>query len=126
MDERVRSALARGQLIDMTTTGRLSGRPRRIEIVTHAIGGRLYVSGVPRQRKRAWLANLEADPRLTIHLKGDVSADVPARARIVADEAERRRVLAHVARAWHRDDLETMVRFSPLIEVEPLEQAAAA
>jgi deazaflavin-dependent oxidoreductase (nitroreductase family) len=126
MDDRVQNALARGQLIDMTTTGRRSGQPRRIEIVTHAINGRVYISGIPRARKRAWLANLEADSRLTIHLKGDVRADVPAQARVVTDEAERRAILAHVAKAWNRSDLETMVRLSPLIEVEAVEAAAAA
>jgi deazaflavin-dependent oxidoreductase (nitroreductase family) len=118
MDDNIRRALTRGHLIDITTTGRRSGQPRRVEIVFHAIEGRLYISGVPSARTRAWLRNLEADPRLTFHLKGPVAvADLPATARIVTDEAERRRVLAHVARAWSRSDVETMVRLSPLIEV---------
>ena len=122
MDEQIRTALMTGGLIDMTTTGRRSGLPRRIEIALHAIGGRLYVSGMPSQRKRSWLWNLEADPHLVIHLKGPVRADVPARARVIRDDAERRAVLAVIARAWHRDP-ETMVRLSPLIEVTADEQA---
>ena len=113
----LRAALAHGGVIDITTTGRRSGAPRRIEIAFHVIGGRLYISGMPSPRRRSWLANLEANPRLTFHLKGAVAADLPATARIVGDEAERRSVLAHVARSWGRDDLETMVRQSPLIEV---------
>jgi hypothetical protein len=36
---------------------------------------------------------------------------------VITDEAERRDVLAGVARAWRRDDLDNMVRHSPLIEV---------
>jgi deazaflavin-dependent oxidoreductase (nitroreductase family) len=116
-DQEIRRALERGHVIDMTTTGRRSGEPRRIEIVFHNIGGRLYISGMPRRRKRDWLANLEANPRFTLHLKGPVTADLAATARVIADEAERREVLPHIARAWKRDDLEEMVRHSPLIEV---------
>lgn len=113
----LRAALGRGGVIDITTTGRRSREPRRIEIAFHAIGGRIYVSGMPSPRRRSWLANLEADPRFTFHLKGPVPADLPATARIVDDEAERRAILPHVARAWGRDDIEAMVRHSPLIEV---------
>jgi deazaflavin-dependent oxidoreductase (nitroreductase family) len=113
----VRSALARGHTVDITTTGRRSGRPRRIEIMFHNIGGRIYISGIPFRRRRSWLANLEANPKLTFHLKGRVQADLPATARIIDGEAERRELLPHVARTWGRDDIEAMVRYSPLIEV---------
>jgi deazaflavin-dependent oxidoreductase (nitroreductase family) len=113
----IRSALQHGDTIDITTTGRRSGRPRRIEIVFHNIGGRIYISGHPARAKRDWLLNLEAQPEFTFHLKGRVKADLPARARVITDDAERRQVLPHVARAWNRDDVETMVRYSPLIEV---------
>ena len=118
MDDGIRAALARGGTIDITTSGRRTGQPRRIEIVFHRIDGRMWISGIPSPRKRAWLANLEADPRLTVHLKGPVAhADLPATARIVTDEAERRYVLERVARAWRRTDLDRMVEQSPLIEV---------
>jgi hypothetical protein len=72
---------------------------------------------MPRREKRAWLANIEANPRVTVHLKRDVVADLPGEARVVTDESERRALLGHVARAWGRDDLEVMVRYSPLIEI---------
>ena len=111
------AALERGHTIDITTTGRRSGKQRRIEIVFHNIGGRIYISGMPRPEKRDWLLNLEANPRLTFHLKGRVSADLPAAARVIDDEEERREVLAHVARNWRRNDVDVMVRYSPLIEV---------
>jgi deazaflavin-dependent oxidoreductase (nitroreductase family) len=116
-DEKVRAALARGGVVDITTTGRKSGQPRRIEIVFHNIDGRIYISGIPSTRRRAWLRNLEARPELTFHLKGQVKADLPAKARIIEGEAERRLLLAPIARNWRRNDLETMVRLSPLIEV---------
>lgn len=118
MNDDVRSALSRGGTIDITTNGRRTGQPRRIEIVFHRIDGRIWISGIPSRRKRSWLANLEADPRLTFHLKGPVAvADLPATARIVSDPEERRPILARVAQAWRRTDLDRMVEQSPLIEV---------
>lgn len=118
MDPAIRAALDQGGIVDITTTGRQSGEPRRIEIVFHNVGGRVVISGMPiRERTRAWLRNLEADPRLTLHLKQGVTADLPATARIVTDEAERRELLVHVARNWNRTDVDAMVAWSPLVEV---------
>ncbi|TMF67864.1 MAG: nitroreductase family deazaflavin-dependent oxidoreductase [Chloroflexi bacterium] len=115
--EAIDAALERGHTIDITTKGRRTGRPRRLEIVFHNIGGRIYISGTPYPGKRKWLLNLEADPHFTFHLKGRTSADLPATARVIEDEAERREILPHIARIWKRDDVDRMVRYSPLIEV---------
>ena len=115
-DIAIRRVLRHGHNIDITTTGRRTGEPRRIEITFHSFDGRLYISGMPSPRTRAWLQNLRADPRFTFHLKALLKADLPATAREITDEAERREVLAKVARVWNRDP-EPMVRFSPLIEV---------
>jgi deazaflavin-dependent oxidoreductase (nitroreductase family) len=112
------AALEHGHTIDITTRGRLSGKPRRLEIVFHNIDGRIYISGTPYPRKRRWLLNLEADPHMTFHLKGRTKADLPAVARVIEDEAERRALLLHVARNWGRTDVERMVQYSPLIEVQ--------
>jgi deazaflavin-dependent oxidoreductase (nitroreductase family) len=117
LDAAVRRVLRHGQTIDITTTGRRSGEPRRIEIAVHSFGGHLYISGMPSPRTRAWMHNLRADPRLTVHLKQLVQADLEATAREITDEPERTEVMAKVARVWRRE-LEPMVRFSPLIEVE--------
>jgi deazaflavin-dependent oxidoreductase (nitroreductase family) len=117
LDPKIAEALARGGTVDITTVGRKSGKPRRLEIVFHNIGGRIYISGMPFARRRSWLANLDAHPAFTFHLKGPIKADLPARARIITDEAERRTLLAPIARFWKRDDLERMVLESPLIEV---------
>ena len=118
MDQAIRSALARNGVIDITTTGRKTGLPRRIEIYYHVVGGRIFISGTPRaDRKRAWLWNLETDPKFMFHLKRGVTADLPATARVITDVAERRAVLKDVARNWDRPDLEVMVAHSPLVEV---------
>ena len=117
MDSHIRAALDSSAVIDITTTGRRSGQPRRIEISLHNLGGRLVISGMPRLEKRAWLANLEANPALTVHLKRGVVADLPATARVVTDVDERRELLVRVARAWNRTDIEDMVSHSPLIEL---------
>jgi deazaflavin-dependent oxidoreductase (nitroreductase family) len=119
MNEQVRRALAHPGLIDITTVGRRTGQPRRIEIVYHVFDGRIYISGMPRaERRRSWLANLEAEPRMTIHLKNGPVADVPATARIITEPEERRAVMARIIEtAWRDQDLEQMVAHSPLIEV---------
>lgn len=118
MDQQVRDALKQGHVIDITTTGRRTGQARRIEIVFHAIDGRVYISGFPRPQKRSWLANLEAHPDFTFHLKADVKADLPARARPITDPAERRRLLSEVQKTtWPQVDLEDAVKMSPLVEV---------
>jgi len=102
---------------DITTSGRKTGQPRRLEISYHVINGRLYISGIPSPRRRSWLANLDADPSLTLHLRKPVAADVAATARIIDSEAERRALLPQVAQNWGRNDVERMVLQSPLIEV---------
>ncbi len=118
MDENIRGALAHSGVIDITTQGRKTGLPRRIEIVYHNIDGRIYISGQPRaDRKRSWLYNLESKPKFTFHLKRDVKADLAATAREITDETERRAILEHVARAWNRTDVDAMVAYSPLVEV---------
>jgi deazaflavin-dependent oxidoreductase (nitroreductase family) len=126
MNEKITESLAHGHTIDITTTGRLTGQPRRIEIVFHNIDGRLIISGSPRSdRKRAWLLNLETDPNFTFHLKGNVKADLPATARVITDPSERRTIADWiVVNAWHNQDVEAMTAYSPMIEVT-LEDVAA-
>ena len=127
MDDRIRRALSRGHLIDITTTGRRTGQPRRIALVFHNIDGRLFISGMPNPRRtRAWLRNLIDDPRFTFHLRGAAAADLPATARVITEVAERRTVLDHVARNWNRTDVDFMVQHSPLIEVSIEGYAPAA
>ncbi|HEV8252537.1 MAG TPA: nitroreductase family deazaflavin-dependent oxidoreductase [Candidatus Limnocylindria bacterium] len=120
-DERISRALSRGHTIDITTTGRRSGQPRRIELVFHNIDGHVVISGLP--GRRDWYANLLANPRLTFHLKGAVKADLPATARPIVEPVERQAVMTRVAQNWGRTDLERMLQRSPLVEVT-FDQAA--
>jgi deazaflavin-dependent oxidoreductase (nitroreductase family) len=118
VDDAVRAALDHGGLIEITTTGTRTGKLRRLEIVFHNFGRHLYISGMPNPaRKRGWLANLEANPALTVHLKGTVQTDLPATARVISDPAERRSILEQIARVWRRTDLNEMLAHSPLIEL---------
>ena len=125
MNESIRRALSRGHNIDLTTIGRQTGLPRRIELVFHPIDGRVYISGMP-GFPRSWLANIRANPRVTFHLKGPIKADLPATARELTEPDERRRIMEQVARNWRRTDVDRMMRQSPLIEVVPDDLAASA
>ena len=116
--EAIRRLLDRGGLIDITTTGRRTGKPRRIEIVFHNIDGRIVISGMPSRRTRAWIRNLEADPRMTVHLKGPLTADLPATARVITDAVERAATAQWIVdHAWPRIDVDAMTAYSPMIEV---------
>jgi deazaflavin-dependent oxidoreductase (nitroreductase family) len=116
LDPHVQRALARPHRIDITTIGRRSGQPRRIELVFHVIDGDIVLSGMP--GRRDWYANLVADPNMTFHLTGPVKADLPAVARPITEPEERRRVMEAVTRNWQAEDrLETFYRHSPLVEV---------
>jgi deazaflavin-dependent oxidoreductase (nitroreductase family) len=110
-------ALRHGHAIDITTTGRQTGQPRRIEIVFHNLDGHIYISGIPNQHhQRAWLLNLAANPKMTFHLKGPAQADLDATARVITDPTERLPIIERIARIWNRDP-ELMQAHSPLIEV---------
>lgn len=116
LGDATRAALNHSQLIDLTTTGRRTGRPRRIEIFLHHDHGRLFITGMPRaDRTRDWIHNIGADPHVVVHLKQSVVADVPAVARVVTDPDERRPFIEAAARRWRRTDVPDMLRHSPLI-----------
>src|SRR5262249_18115345 len=92
MDDRIRRALESDRTIDITTIGRRSGEARRIEVWFYRYDGRIFLSGSP--GRRDWYANLLANHEFTFHLKGSAKADLPARARPITDEVERREVIA--------------------------------
>ncbi|GAA3689871.1 hypothetical protein GCM10022399_01970 [Terrabacter ginsenosidimutans] len=114
--EAILAALNHSPVIDLTTTGRRTGRHRRIEIFLHNDDGQLFITGMPRaDRTRDWIYNIEADPHVVIHLKQSVVLDVPATARVVTEPEERRPFIEAAARRWRRTDVPDMLRHSPLI-----------
>lgn len=116
MNAATQQALRQDRVIDITTTGRKSGEPRRIEIWFHNVDDRLFITGLP--GKRSWYANLLATPAFTFHLKESVSADIPARAVPILDESERRRILGPITNNLDRvADLDQWLESSPLVEV---------
>ena len=126
VDDKIRQTLATSRVVDLTSTGRKSGQPHRMEIPIFNVDGRLFIVGDPRThddkrelRPRDWYANLVGDSRCTLHLKTTfridlrashpyvigvldyenlIDADVPAVAKPVKDRAERQRVLGDVLR----------------------------
>lgn len=117
-DPAIEGALRHGHLVDITTIGRRTGEPRRIELVFHNLGGRIFITGRPGWKQRDWIANLTAEPRFTFHLKGPVTADLHARARVITDADERARLIpVIVAQAGWPYDVSDMIETSPLIEV---------
>jgi deazaflavin-dependent oxidoreductase (nitroreductase family) len=117
-DERIRAALETDRTIDITTTGRKSGQPRRIEMAFHRLDGAIYLTGTPGTRD--WYANLVAHPDFTFHLKRSATADLPARATPITDPAARRAILARILERDRPDrlgQLDTWVQQSPLVAV---------
>src|SRR5215813_7796412 len=118
MDEQVQQALAQGGVIDITTRGRHTGQPRRIEIRFHHIEGQVYITGRP-PRHRDWYANLLAHPEFTFHLKESIKADLPARATPILDQARRRAIIARIDQTLGGSrDLDAWVEGGPLVAVE--------
>lgn len=122
MTDEALKALAADRVIDITTTGRVSGEPRRIEIWFHRLGGKYYITGTP-GRPRGWYANLVAHPSFVFHLKESASVDLPATARPITDRAEREVVLAGILAGIQElttspgHEPEAWVAGSPLVEV---------
>lgn len=116
MDERTLNALHHSQVIDLTTTGRRTGKPRTIEIFLHEKDGLLFITGMPRaDRTRDWIHNITADRRVVVHLKQSIAVKISATARVVTDPDERRPLMAAAAERWGRTDVDEMVKHSPLI-----------
>lgn len=113
----VRDELADDPTIDISTIGRRSGEPRRIEIWMLDVDGRFFITGTPGSRD--WLANVRANPSLTVHLKRTAGLDLPATATPVSDNETRRAVIEHLSARWYRTQspIDELVAAAPMIEV---------
>jgi deazaflavin-dependent oxidoreductase (nitroreductase family) len=121
------SATIAERTIDITTIGRRSGQPRRIEICFYRVGDAIYLTGVPAAKRRDWLVNLEATPGFTFHVKNGVTADLAATATVITDPEVRREVLRPIVddynarwsadSPWPHGDLDEWVADSPVARV---------
>ncbi len=113
----IQTALARDMTIDITTTGRRSGKQRRIEIWFLNVGGAIYITGST--GRRDWYANLMANPDFVFHLKESTTADLVATATVVSEHDERRSVFEAATAKWYRDQepLERLIADAPVLEI---------
>lgn len=121
MERKIEQALASEKVIDITTIGRKSGNPHRIEIWFHNVDGKIYITGQP-GRKRDWYRNMLKHPEFTFHLKQSVHADLSAMAQPITDEDSRRNWFSrYLANSDREAELETWIKNSPLVEVHFVE-----
>lgn len=106
--------LASQRSIDLTTFGRRSGLPRRIEIWWFQVDDRFVITGTP--GRRDWLANVNTRPEVVVHVDG---RDLPATVRTITDRAFRLRVFTHPGVTWYRSqaELDELVDEAPMVEV---------
>jgi deazaflavin-dependent oxidoreductase (nitroreductase family) len=108
-DEVLAALLGDERTVDIVTTGARTGLARTTEIWTTVIAGEVLICGTPNAsqagltcKPRDWLANLIANPRMTLRLKRTVRAELAAEAQPVRDEAERRRIMTAPATEFYR------------------------
>ena len=126
MDKTIKDAMDRGGIADITTIGRKSGKPRRIEIYFHQFDGEYYLTGRP-GHKRDWEANIKANPEFTLHLKRGIEADVPVIGEEEPDRQERRRVLLRaLIESWDSDPQRSEAAVDRWVEEAPFIRFRAA
>src|SRR4051795_5240500 len=112
--DEARRTLDRHLTVEITTIGRRTGRPRRIETWRYRAGGRYWLTGSPGPRD--WYANLLAHPEFTLHLG---SLDLQVRGRVVTDQQERARVFGEIVPGLDlAGSLAGWIEGSPLVEIE--------
>jgi deazaflavin-dependent oxidoreductase (nitroreductase family) len=113
--DEIRQILDTIETVDITTVGRSSGEPRRLEIWMYAVDGHYVITGTPGPRD--WYANLLAEPTLTVHLPAEI--DLTASATPVADHDFRRAVFTSPKTAWYRSHapVDDLVASSPMVEL---------
>jgi hypothetical protein len=118
MDDKIKQALSDDLTIDIITTGRKSGKPRRIEIWFHQVADKIYITGTP--GKRDWYANLLENRNLVFCLKESVVAEMPAFAHPITDPTQRHQILTHPKMSWYHNQVHSLQDFldnAPLVEI---------
>jgi deazaflavin-dependent oxidoreductase (nitroreductase family) len=106
--------LSKIRTIDLTTYGKKTGLPRRIEIWWFHVDNRFVITGTP--GRRDWLANVRVNPQVIVHASGH---DLDGLAVEIADEEFRRQVFTEPHTRWYRtqSEFESLVATAPMIEV---------
>jgi len=126
MDAKTKRAMDQGGIADITTVGRKSGKPRRIEIYFHQFDGKYYLTGRP-GRKRDWEANIKANPHFTLHLKRGLSADIPALGEPEPDPELRRSILLRaLVENWDSDPVRAEAAVDKWVAESPFIRFRAA
>jgi deazaflavin-dependent oxidoreductase (nitroreductase family) len=100
--------------IDLTTYGRKSGHPRRIEIWWFRVNGRFIITGTP--GRRDWLANVRANPSVIVHVEG---RDIQATVSVIEDREQKLEVFNEPNTRWYstQTQLDRLLDEAPMIEV---------
>lgn len=108
------SMLTSTRTIDLTTYGRRTGLPRKVEIWWFHVDDRFIISGTP--GRRDWLANVRANPSVVVHVGGH---DLEATATEVDDPGLRRRFFTRSETRWYstQAELDRLVASAPMIEI---------
>ena len=119
MNPAIESALLTDTVIDITTVGRKTGQPRRIEIWFHYLDGKVYITDIP--GARSWYANMAANSDITFHLKESIQKDIPARVIPIRDVDEKRRIIERMYEVEERmrsGSIDSRVSRAPLVEIQ--------
>ena len=112
------SSLANEEFGYLTTTGRVSGQPREIEIWFGVDGGILYMLSGGRDRSN-WVRNIMRQPRVSIRIGGQT---FNGRARIVDEDSEEdrraRKLLVEKYQPGYSGDLTNWGRTALPVAVE--------
>jgi deazaflavin-dependent oxidoreductase (nitroreductase family) len=116
LENAIRDVLGKDRTIDITTIGRRSGLPSRIETWFYRVDDRVYLTGSP--GRRDWYANLVQNPDFTFHLKQTVVADLAATAVPITDPCEREAIFQRILSELGRGrELNEWLAGSPLMAV---------
>jgi hypothetical protein len=120
MEQHITDALKQGGVVDITTIGRTTGLPRRIEIYFHHFDGEYFITGRP-GRRRDWLANMVANPAFILHLKRGIQADLPATAEEITDPEERASIMFRIlTESWDSTPDQAKAQLPTWVEAAPL------
>ena len=87
IDKNISDLLQPDMVVDITTRGRKTGLPRRIEIWAHYLEGRIFLASRP--GRRSWHANLIEHPEFIFHVKEIQKVDILAKANPLFEKYDR-------------------------------------